>query len=249
VGGCSTSYSLQLCREWIPRQLDKSVTRHVVLVRKQPRTARRLGCSHPRAYSRPPRGMSAATQNVPWTSPYADLGFREDRRRRRHRAGHKSQRELDCSYRMMKTPQSIRSPIFWPGNIAKISGYRPAMVKAAAGGNVSIRLVTLGHGQTLAAIAAAMRGQWDSYRIVTVSRRHAASGWSARIRAAPHLQRIRFPKGLASIPSTSGRANSRGITIRWCSGGPTEFWPRMHTGWKIHVYPCPSAAPPLFGED
>lgn len=60
---------------------------------------------------------------------------------------------------------------FLAGDIEKISGYRPAVVKTPSGDRVSIRLVTLGHGEVPAAIHAdAMQGQWESYRIVTADR-------------------------------------------------------------------------------
>jgi hypothetical protein len=60
---------------------------------------------------------------------------------------------------------------FLAGDIEKIGGQRPAIVKTATGDKVNIRLVTLGHGQTPAAInAGAMQGQWESYRIATEGR-------------------------------------------------------------------------------
>jgi hypothetical protein len=65
---------------------------------------------------------------------------------------------------------------FLAGDIEKISGQRPAIVKTASGDKVNIRLVTLGHGQAPAAInAGATQGhltqdQWESYRIVTEGR-------------------------------------------------------------------------------
>jgi len=60
---------------------------------------------------------------------------------------------------------------FLAGDIEKISGYRPRVVKTPGGDRVSIRLVTLGHGEAPAAIhSGAMRGQWESYRIVTADR-------------------------------------------------------------------------------
>ncbi len=60
---------------------------------------------------------------------------------------------------------------FLADDIEKISGYRPAVVKTAAAGKVNIRLVTLGHAQTPAAVdAGSMQGQWESYRIVTEGR-------------------------------------------------------------------------------
>ncbi|SPE29776.1 conserved exported hypothetical protein [Candidatus Sulfopaludibacter sp. SbA6] len=60
---------------------------------------------------------------------------------------------------------------FLAGDIEKISGYRPPVVKTPSGDRVGIRLVTLGHGEVPAAIeAGAMQGQWESYRIVTAGR-------------------------------------------------------------------------------
>src|ERR1017187_7884642 len=59
---------------------------------------------------------------------------------------------------------------FLAGDIEKISGHRPQIVKAP-GDRVNIRLVTLGHGEVPAAVdARAMQGQWESYRIVTAGR-------------------------------------------------------------------------------
>jgi hypothetical protein len=60
---------------------------------------------------------------------------------------------------------------FLAGDIEKISGYRPAVVKTPSADRAGIRLLTLGHGEPPAAIdAGAMRGQWESYRIVTAGR-------------------------------------------------------------------------------
>lgn len=60
---------------------------------------------------------------------------------------------------------------FLAGDIEKISGYKPAIVKTPGGDRVSMRLVTSGHGEVPAAIdAGAMQGQWESYRIVTAGR-------------------------------------------------------------------------------
>ena len=61
---------------------------------------------------------------------------------------------------------------FLAGDIEKISGHKPPLVKAPPGGDrVAIRLVTVGHGEVPAAIdARAMEGQWESYRIVTADR-------------------------------------------------------------------------------
>ena len=60
---------------------------------------------------------------------------------------------------------------FLAGDIEKISGRRPGIVKTAADGVVTIRLVTLGNGQIPAAIdTRSLQGQWESYRIVTEDR-------------------------------------------------------------------------------
>ena len=59
---------------------------------------------------------------------------------------------------------------FLAGDIEKIGGHRPQIVKAP-GDRVNIRLVTLGHGEVPAKVdASAMQGQWESYRIATVGR-------------------------------------------------------------------------------
>lgn len=60
---------------------------------------------------------------------------------------------------------------FLAGDIEKISGHKPPLVKMASGDGVSIRLVTLGHGDLPAAIdGRTIEGQWESYRIVTADR-------------------------------------------------------------------------------
>jgi hypothetical protein len=57
---------------------------------------------------------------------------------------------------------------FLAGDIEKISGYRPAVVGQAGRDRVSIRLVTLGQGQTPDGIDTdAMQGQWEAYRVLT----------------------------------------------------------------------------------
>ena len=59
---------------------------------------------------------------------------------------------------------------FLAGDIEKISGHKPAIVKTPAAGGVTIHLVTLGHGQVPPALnAQSMQGQWESYRIATVN--------------------------------------------------------------------------------
>ncbi|OLC76138.1 MAG: hypothetical protein AUH78_07460 [Gemmatimonadetes bacterium 13_1_40CM_4_69_8] len=60
---------------------------------------------------------------------------------------------------------------FLAGDIESISGYRPPIVATATAGRTSIRLATVGNGPLPAAIdAAALRGQWESYRVVTAPR-------------------------------------------------------------------------------
>ena len=57
---------------------------------------------------------------------------------------------------------------FLAGDIERISGDRPRVVKTPGTDRTSIRLVTLGQGETPSSIdAGALRGQWESYRIVT----------------------------------------------------------------------------------
>ena len=58
---------------------------------------------------------------------------------------------------------------FLAGDIEKISGHRPAVAASASGGGPTIRMVTAGHPQIPAEVnAAALQGQWESYRIVTL---------------------------------------------------------------------------------
>src|SRR5213594_299775 len=60
---------------------------------------------------------------------------------------------------------------FLAGDIETISGYRPPIVSTPTTGRTSIRLATVGNGPLPAAIdAAALRGQWESYRVVTAPR-------------------------------------------------------------------------------
>src|SRR6266566_3442927 len=60
---------------------------------------------------------------------------------------------------------------FLAGDIETISGYRPPLVAAQTPGKTSIRLATVGNGPLPAAIdAATLRGQWESYRVVTAPR-------------------------------------------------------------------------------
>ena len=60
---------------------------------------------------------------------------------------------------------------FLAGDIEKISGHRPEIVKTPDASGVNIRLATLGHGEIPAAVGAqAMQGEWEAYRIVTADR-------------------------------------------------------------------------------
>ncbi|HLK64439.1 MAG TPA: glycosyl hydrolase 115 family protein [Bryobacteraceae bacterium] len=60
---------------------------------------------------------------------------------------------------------------FLAGDIEKISGRRPAIVKTPSGEHANIHLVTAGHGQVPDAVdTRALQGQWESYRIVTAGR-------------------------------------------------------------------------------
>lgn len=57
------------------------------------------------------------------------------------------------------------------GDIEAISGYRPPIVPTPQAGKTSIRLVTLGNGPLPGAIdVAALRGQWEAYRVITAPR-------------------------------------------------------------------------------
>ncbi len=57
---------------------------------------------------------------------------------------------------------------FLAGDIEKISGHKPPIVNAPGAGQVAIRMATLGQPGIPAAVnAAAMQGQWESYRIAT----------------------------------------------------------------------------------
>jgi hypothetical protein len=69
---------------------------------------------------------------------------------------------------------------FLSGDIEKIAGRKPALVKTFGAG-VSIRLVTLGHGEIPAAVnAAGLQGQWESYRIATLGNTVWLVGSNAR---------------------------------------------------------------------
>src|SRR5947207_2079583 len=60
---------------------------------------------------------------------------------------------------------------FLAGDLETISGYRPPIVTTPTAGRTSIRLATVGNGTLPAAIdAAALRGQWEAYRVVTAPR-------------------------------------------------------------------------------
>jgi len=62
-----------------------------------------------------------------------------------------------------------QAAVFLAGDIAKISGHKPEILTTANG--PAIHLVTVGHpGIPAAAGAAALQGQWESYRILTAGR-------------------------------------------------------------------------------
>ncbi|MBV9744439.1 MAG: glycosyl hydrolase 115 family protein [Acidobacteriia bacterium] len=115
--------------------------------------------------------FSAAAQNAPWTSPVRGSWVRKGP----PAAGDITLAAKGSVSRIVVSDDENtavhQAAEFLAGDIAKISGYMPAIVKSATGGDVNIRLVTLGHGQTPAAIHAdAMQDQWESYRVVTEGR-------------------------------------------------------------------------------
>ena len=64
-----------------------------------------------------------------------------------------------------------QAALFLAGDIERISGRRPPIVNAAASDQPAIHLVTLGHAGIPAVVnAAALQGEWESYRIVTLGR-------------------------------------------------------------------------------
>jgi hypothetical protein len=114
-------------------------------------------------------GFPAAAQNAPWTSPVRGSWVQR---------GSPATGDITLAAKGSVSQIVVsddentavhQAADFLAGDIAKISGYRPAIVKSATGGNINIRLVTLGHGQTPAS-ANAMQGQWESYRVVTEGR-------------------------------------------------------------------------------
>ncbi len=115
--------------------------------------------------------FSAAAQNAPWTSPVRGSWVQKGS----PAAGDITLAAKDSVSQIVVSDDENtavhQAAEFLAGDIAKISGYRPAIVKSATGSNVNIRLVTLGHGQTPASVnAGAMQGQWESYRVVTDGR-------------------------------------------------------------------------------
>ena len=124
---------------------------------------------------------------------------------------------------------------FLAGDIEKISGYRPPVVKAPSGDRVSLRLVTLGHGDVPAAIdAGAMQGQWESYRIVTAGRAVWLVGSNPRgtalrrvypVRAAGYRSTVHLDRLRARASRSAGaeahelRAGSTGLPL-------SRFFPR-----------------------
>ena len=69
-------------------------------------------------------------------------------------------------------PLNVRqAAMFLAGDIEAISGYRPPLVATPTPGKTSVRLVTLGNDRLPSVIdASRLRGQWESYRVVTAAR-------------------------------------------------------------------------------
>lgn len=114
--------------------------------------------------------LSAFAQNAPWTSAVRGSWVQTGAA-----AGDVTLAAKDSvSQIVVADDENIavhQAAAFLAGDIEKISGHKPAVVNTISGDKVSIRLVTLGHGQIPAAIqAAALQGQWESYRVVTEGR-------------------------------------------------------------------------------
>ena len=70
-----------------------------------------------------------------------------------------------------ENPAVRQAAEFLAGDIEKISGYKPPVVQSAGAEKVNIRLVTVGRSPAPAAIdVASLKGQWESYRVVTERR-------------------------------------------------------------------------------
>ena len=115
--------------------------------------------------------LSAVAQTVPWTSTVRGSWVQAGALA----AGDVTLAERDTTAQIVvaddENPAVHLAADFLAGDIEKISGHKPAVVKAAAADKVNIRLVTLGHGQVPAAIrAASLKDQWESYRVATDGR-------------------------------------------------------------------------------
>jgi hypothetical protein len=109
----------------------------------------------------------ASAQTVPWTTPLRGSWVQ---------TGAPAQGDVRLAGSEIVVSDDENSAVhqaaeFLAGDIEKISGQRPPVMKTPSADRVSIRLVTLGHGEVPAAVdAGAMQGQWESYRIVTAER-------------------------------------------------------------------------------
>src|SRR5258708_4134105 len=113
-------------------------------------------------------GLCASAQTAPWTTPVRGSWVQ---------TGTPAQGDVRLAGSEIVVSDDENSAVhqaaeFLAGDIEKISGHKPPIVKTPGGDRVNIRLVTVGHGGAKdvvpAAIdAAAMQGQWESYRIVT----------------------------------------------------------------------------------
>src|ERR1700679_4101056 len=92
-------------------------------------------------------GLSAFAQNAPWTSTLRGAWVQDGTAA----AGDVTLAAKDNVAQIVVADDEganvQQAAEFLAGDIEKISGYKPAIVKAAANDKVNIRLVTLGHGQ------------------------------------------------------------------------------------------------------
>ncbi len=114
--------------------------------------------------------VSGLAQSAPWTSTVRGSWVRNGTAA----AGDVTLASKDGVAEIVVAPEENsavhQAAAFLAGDIAKISGYQPAMVNTAGAGKVHIRLVTVGRGTLPAAIrAASLQGRWESYRVVTDS--------------------------------------------------------------------------------
>ena len=111
---------------------------------------------------------SAQTAPAPWTTPLRGAWIQ---------TGPPAQGDVNLTASEIVVSDSENTNVrqaaeFLAGDLEKICGHRPPVVKTAAGGDrAAIHMVTLGHGEVPATVnAASLQGQWESYRIVTAGR-------------------------------------------------------------------------------